>query len=155
MHWVFPASRIQTMERGFDPAKPGLTEFKDAGSFLAVEQDAEELIESKLGERFGVSTFFLMNLTRDPQAWAAVFFTGIVEDSDQLLASRAELADDLRFAAYGAAFPGMTNPPLGAMVIRSASSLSKASKRHPVFERTWEVLKPCSPEKNWVAVIDL
>ena len=63
-----------------------------------------------------------MNLTKDPAAWAAVFFTDIIKQSDELLEARGELRNEIGFAAYGAAELGMSNPPLGAMVVKSPYS---------------------------------
>jgi hypothetical protein len=62
-----------------------MTEWKGAGGFFAVDPDAENYIEEKLGRRFGIPPFFLMNLTKDPTTWSAVFFTGIIDNSDEVL----------------------------------------------------------------------
>jgi predicted NUDIX family NTP pyrophosphohydrolase len=152
---VFPASRLEASERHHDPERGLMTEWKGSGGYFVVAQEAEDYIEATLGERFGVSPFFLMNLTKDPAAWAAVFFTDIIEDSDELLKARAELRDEIGFAAYGTPEPGMRNPPLGAMVVKSAEALNAASSRHEVFRRAWDALQSCAPDKNWVAVVDL
>lgn len=152
---VFPAWRIEASERRYDPASGQMTEWKGAGGSLEVTQEAEEYIDKTLGERFGISPFFLMNLTKDPATWAAVLFTNIIENSDEVLRSRAELRDEIGFAAYGAAQPGMNSPPLGAMVVKSSAALEAASSRHQVFSRAWDALKSCAVDKNWVAVVDL
>ena len=152
---IFPALRVESRERGEDADTGSMTEWEDAGGCFYIEADAEEYISEKLEERFGVGPFFLMNLTQDPQIWAAIFFTEIIKNSDEVLISRAELCDDIRFAAYGEAKPGMINPPLGAMTVRSASALHAASSRHEVFRKAWEALRSCAPEGKWVAVVDL
>ena len=151
---VFPATRLETWERRYDPETGGMTESESAGGFFVIDQDAEEFIESTLGERFGIGSFFLMNLTREPETWAAVFFSEIIRDSDALLEARAELRPELGFAVYGDSQPGMKNPPLGAMVVTSADALRAASTRHEVFRKAWEALKLCSPDRKWVAVVD-
>ncbi len=110
--------------------------------------------ESLLGT-VGISPFFLMNLTRDSEVWAAVFFSDIIKDSDGLLSSRADLREDIRFAAYGETQPGMKNPPLGAMAVRSAEALCAASTRHEVFRKAWDALRSCAPDMKWVAIVDL
>lgn len=152
---VFPAWRIGVSERGVDPRTGRMTEWKDAGGNLEVGPEAESYIEERLGERFGVSPFFLMNLTKDPASWAAVFFTDIIKNSDEVLKARAELGGDLAFAAYGKAEPGMSNPPLGAMVVKSRAALEEAASRHEVFAKAWSALKSCPVHENWVAVVDL
>jgi hypothetical protein len=43
-----------------------------------------------------------MNLTAQPQTWAAVFFTEIIKNSDEVLTARAELRDLIQFAAWHA-----------------------------------------------------
>jgi hypothetical protein len=114
---VFPAWRLETSERRYDPESGQMTAWKGSGGSFEVGLATENYISAALGERFGISpSFFLMNLTNDPATWAAVFFTDIVKQSDELLKARAELRDEIGFAAYGAAEPGMNNPPLGAMV---------------------------------------
>ena len=104
---VFPAWRVEVSERGQDPETGEMTDWRTSGGSLEVEQDAEDFIEETLGERFGVGPFFLMNLTNDPAAWAAVFFTDIIGQSDELLEARGELRNEIGFAAYGEAEPGM------------------------------------------------
>jgi len=96
-----------------------------------------------------------MNLTKDPAVWAAVFFTDIIKQSDEVLEARGELRNEIGFAAYGAAEPGMSNPPLGAMVVKSPTALKAAASRHEVFRKAWDALQSCAPDKNWVAVVDL
>jgi hypothetical protein len=152
---VFPAWRIKTAERSYDAETGGMTQWKDSGGYLAVAQDSENYIETVLGKRFGISPFFLINLTKDPAAWAAVFFTNIIKHSDEVLRARAELRDQIGFAAYGAAEPGMGNPPLGAMVVKSPAALKVAASRHDVFSRAWNALSSCAPDENWVAIVDL
>ena len=98
--------------------------------------------------------FFLMNLTLQP-VWAAVLFTEIIKDSDQILNARAELRDLIQFAAYGDFKRGMPNPPLGAMTVKSAEALKLASARHPVFKKAWDALQSCAPDRSWVAVVEL
>jgi len=146
---------LETWEQRSDPETGGMIEPESAGGFFAIGQDAEEFIESTVGERFGLSSFFLMNLTREPDTWAAVFFSEIIRDSDALLEARGELRPELGFAVYGDSQPGMKNPPLGAMVVKSAEALRVASTRHEVFRKAWEALKLCSPDRKWVAVVDL
>jgi hypothetical protein len=152
---IFPARRVETSERRFDPQTRQMTGWTTADGHFHIEQEAEDFIDETLGRRFGLSPFFLMNLTRDPAAWAAVFFSEIIMDSDLLLSARAELREDIRFAAYGDAQIGMKNPPLGAMVVRSAEVLSLASTRHEVFRKAWDALRSCEPDRKWVAVVDL
>jgi hypothetical protein len=48
-----------------------------------------------------------------------VLFTDIIKQSDELLRARGELRNEIGFAAYGSTEPGMSNPPLGAMVVKS------------------------------------
>ena len=72
-----------------------------------------------------------------------------------MLTARSELREEIRFAAYGTAELGMTNPPLGAMAVRSASALHAASSRHEVFRKAWDALRSSAPEGKWVAVVDL
>ncbi|MGB6950165.1 MAG: hypothetical protein WBD84_13365, partial [Methyloceanibacter sp.] len=142
-------------QRGQNPETGQMTGWKNTDGSLEVEQDAEDFIEETLGERFGVGPFFLMNLTNDPAAWAAVFFTDIIKQSDEVLEARGELRNEIGFAAYGAAEPGMSNPPLGAMVVKSPTALKAAASRHEVFRKAWDALQSCAPDKNWVAVVDL
>ena len=146
---VFPAYRIEIAER-----RPQ-TDWKGKGGYLEVTQDAEDYIDAVVGQRFGVSAFFLMNLTKDPATWAAVFFTDIIKQSDDVLKARGDLGDQIRFAVYGAAQPGMSNPLLGAMVVKSPAALKTAATRHEVFSKAWNALQSCAPDKNWVAIVDL
>lgn len=152
---VFPAWRVETSDRRVDPKTGQMTEWKNTGGNFEVQQDAEDYIEERLGQRFGVSPFFLMNLTKDPASWAAVLFTDIIKQSDEVLRARSELSDQIAFAAYGAVEPGMSNPPLGAMVVKSPAALKAAASRHEVFRKAWNALQACAPDKNWVAVVDL
>jgi hypothetical protein len=96
-----------------------------------------------------------MNLTKDPAAWAAVFFTDIIKHSDEVLRARGDLGTEIAFAAYGKAELGMSNPPLGAMVVKSPAALEAAASRHDVFAKAWGALQSCAPDRNWVAVVDL
>ena len=93
-----------------------------------------------------------MDVTRDPDVWAVVFFTDAIENSEEVLSSRAELRDEIKFAAYGPDEGGDTIPPLGAMVIKNAKALGEASSRHKVFMEAWEALRECSPGGRWVAI---
>jgi hypothetical protein len=124
---------MESSERRQDPETGQMTEWKGAGGWFEVGLDAENYIDKTLGDRFGIGPFFLMNLTKDRATWAAVFFAGIIEHSDELLEARAELRDDIGFATYGVVEPGRNNPPLGAMVVKSAAALNAASSRHKVF----------------------
>ncbi len=151
---VFPAWRIETSERRYDPDDNQMTAWKGSGGYFAVESDVEDYIDEAVGHGVA-SAFFLMNLTKDPDRWAAVFFTDIIPNSDDVLKARAELSDKISFAAYGAAEPGMGNPPLGAAVFNSRTVLETASSRHEVFKKVWDALQSCDPNKNWVAVVDL
>jgi hypothetical protein len=72
-----------------------------------------------------------------------------------VIQARAELADVIRFAGYGAAEPGMNYPPIRAAVINSRAALETASSRHEVFQKLWDALRGCEPDKKWVAVVDL
>lgn len=154
MAMVFPAWRVSESERRIDPETGRLME-NNRGGFFVVEPEAEEYIETTLGKQFGVTPFFLMNLTKDPRTWAAVFFTEIIKDSDEVLTARAELRSEIGFAAYGDAKVGMNNPPLGAMAVMSAAALQQASSRHEVFKQAWDALQSCEAGRKWVAVIDL
>jgi hypothetical protein len=146
---VFPAWRIEESVREKDTATGGITDWKARGrGWLEIDQDATDYIERTLGERFGVDVFFLMNLTARPETWAAVLFTEIIKDADEVLKARAELRDQIRFATYGDAKPGMLNPPLGAMTTNGAEALKLASTRHAVFKKTWDALQACAPDKN-------
>jgi hypothetical protein len=69
--------------------------------------------------------------------------------------ARAELAEAIRLGGYGAAEPGMNYPPIGAAVINSRAALEAASSRHEVFQKMWDALQGCEPDRNWVAVFDL
>ena len=116
---VFEAWRVEDTVRSQEAATGRMTDWKTEATYLVVQQDAEDHIDEILGEEFDIFPFsFLCNLTRDPEVWAAVFFSDIIQDSDEVLRVRNELRDDLRFAAYGPAEPGMSNPPLGAMAVR-------------------------------------
>jgi hypothetical protein len=84
-----------------------------------------------------------------------VFFTSVISNSDEVIQSRAELAEAIRFAGHGATEPGRSYPPFGAAVIYSRSALEAASSRHPVFEKMWDALQSCDPDEKWVAVVDL
>ncbi len=152
---IFPARRVEWSKRRFDPQTRQMTGWTTSDGHFHIEQEAEDFIDETLGRRFSLGPFFLMNLTQDPKAWAGVFFSEIIKDSDLLLSARAELRDDIRFAAYGDAEVGMKNPPLGAMVVSSAEVLSLASTRHEVFRKAWEALRSCEPDRKWVAVVDL
>jgi hypothetical protein len=132
-----------------------MIEGESTGGYFMVTPETEEYIQERLGEQFGVSPFLLMNLTNDRGTWAAVFFSRIIEKSDEVLKARGELRDEIGFAAYGKVEPGMSNPPIGAMAVKSAKALETASKRHDVFAKAWDALRSCSPDENWVALVDL
>jgi hypothetical protein len=103
-----------------------MTDWKQTGSFFEVEQSTHEYIERKTGR----TPFFLMNLTQDPKAWAAVYFTKIIDQSDEVLKVRDELRVEIAFAPYAPVHAGMRNPPLGAMVINRPEDLAVAATRH-------------------------
>jgi hypothetical protein len=132
-----------------------MTEWRESDSWLEIGSEAEAYIIEALDERFGVSPFFLINLTRDPATWAAVLFTDIINDSDEVLRARGDLRGEIGFAAYGPAELGMPNPPLGAMSVKSATALKMASSRHEVFAKAWAALKECAPDRNWIALVEL
>lgn len=155
MSKVFSAVRLEEAQHTLDPATGEMTQWNSIGGFFRIDAVAEDYIEDLLGKKFGVSPFFLMNLTKDRTTWAAVFFTDIISDADMVLRARAELRDDLAFAAYGQATPGMANPPLGAMAVKSPRALEVAAERHVVFRKAWEALQDCSPQGEWVAIVDL
>ena len=48
----------------------------------------------------------------------------------------------------------MGNPPLGAMVVKSAAALKNAATRHEVLSKSWNALQACALDKKWVAVVD-
>jgi hypothetical protein len=148
---VFPAWRLHESQRDVDPRSGQKTEWRPTGSFLEVEEATHDYIREKTGR----GPFFLMNLTQDPRAWAAVYFTKIIEQSDEVLKVRDELGVEIAFAPYGTAQLGMSNPPLGAMVIIRPEDLAAASSHHEVFRKAWGALKPCTRDKQWVAVVDL
>ena len=101
---VFQAWRLGTAKRHHDPETDQMTAWETSRSSLVIEQTGEDYIDESLGERFGFSAFFFLNnLTVDPATWAAIFFTNIIENSDEVLEARAELRDEIRFAAYGTA----------------------------------------------------
>jgi hypothetical protein len=148
---VFPAWRLEEKQRGYDPTIGQMTDWKRTGSFFEVEEATHEYIREKTGR----DPFFLMNLTKDPEAWAAVYFTSIIKKSDEGLKVRDDLGVEISFAAYGKVERAMTNPPLGAMVVLRPEDLAAASLRHEVFRKAWEALKSCARDKHWVAVVDL
>jgi hypothetical protein len=148
---VFPAWRLGIIERRYDPATGQMTEWTDTGSYFEVEEATHDYIIEKTGQR----PPFLMSLTRDPGAWAAVFFTRTIERSDEVLRVRDELGAQIAFAAYDETELGMSNPPLGAMVVNRPADLAAASSRHEVFRTAWDALKSFAHDKQWVAVVDL
>ncbi len=125
---VFPAWSMRTATRRGDPATGQMIE-EDARHSLELEEDAQDYIHETLNERFGVNAFYLMHLTREP-AWAAVLFTGVIKNSDEILKARGELREEIKFGPYGEVQPGMSNPPIGAMIVKSKSVLHAASSRH-------------------------
>jgi hypothetical protein len=150
---VFPAQRLQIRERRYDAEKKRIIEI-DKGSYLAVDSVADEYIDEAIAHRWA-SAMILTRITKDPGSWAAVFFTSVISNSDEVMQARGELSDAIRFAGYGAAEPGMSYPPLGAAVINSRDALDAASSRHEVFQKMWDALRDCEPNRNWVAVVDL
>ena len=155
MNRVFPAFKYRRHREGIPSERPPPPELA-SDTYLYVLDEAEDFIRHQIGQRFRFSPFFfLANLTSRVDCWAAVFFTEIIKNSDEVLAVRAELRPDLGFAAYGDAETGMSNPPIGAMDVRSKASLKKAADRHPVYRAAWDTLAACSEDTNWVAVVDL
>jgi hypothetical protein len=153
---VFPAQRVEcSSTRGLDPSSGRMTERKNEGGYFVVEEAAADFIDEILGDHVRSSAFYLMNLTEDPQAWAAVFFSDIIKNADEVLDARAELRDDIAFAAYGKAEVGIDNPALGAMVVKNPEALRVASSRHEIFQKAWDALQSCSPNRNWVAIVVL
>ncbi len=152
---VFEAYPVATSERRYDADAGQMTEWKKSGGGFEITIEAEDYIHNLLGARFAVGPFFVSNLTSDPASWAAVLFTDIIKESGEVLKARAELRDEIAFAAYGKAEPGMSNPPLGAMVVKTPAALETASSRHEVFRKAWTALQSCSPHKYWVAVVDI
>jgi hypothetical protein len=75
--------------------------------------------------------------------------------SDEVMQARAELAEATRIAGCGATEPGMRYPPFGAAVINCRAALETASSRLEVFQKMWDALRTCEPDKKWVAVVDL
>ncbi len=51
---VFSARRVETSERRHDPQTRQMTEWRSAGGYFQIEQEAEDFIEDTLGQRFGV-----------------------------------------------------------------------------------------------------
>jgi hypothetical protein len=147
---VFPAWRLEESQRGVDADTGQMRELKRT-NFLEVEETTHDYIRQTTGQ----SPFFLMNLTEGFDAWAAVYFTKIIERSDSVLRVRDELRVDIAFAAYGEAEPGMSNPPLGAMVVKRPEDLAAASLRHEVFREAWNALQSCAQDEHWVAIVDL
>lgn len=153
---VFQAWRIDMHVRHYDPQRKKITKKQEkAGSLALDDSDESLLIEQLLEYGVEIGPFFLMNLTNNPGTWAAVFFSKIIPNSDEVLEIRGEFRSQIGFAAYGPAEVGMQNPPIGAMVIRSASALQALSSRHEVYRRAWEALKDKSPDLNWVAVVEI
>ena len=152
---VFLALRWEGWTRGYAPEIGQTGEWRRSG-FLDIGPEGDAYLAEKFeGRGFGVSPSFLMDVTPDPDVWAVVFFTDVIENADEVLSSRAELRDQIKFAAYGADKGDDTIPPLGAMVIRSAKALEEASSRHKVFMKAWEALREYSPGGRWVAIVDL
>lgn len=156
MNRIFPATKVYTTNRAQNPRTgqldPGVTEYKG----FCIQDDHEALISASLGERFGFWTHgFLANLTKDEPVWAAVFFTDTIKDSDAAMDARGELRSQLRFAPYGPAELGMSNPPLGALEVKSKYALKLAAERHPAFAAAWSVLEACSEHTNWVAMVEV
>jgi hypothetical protein len=149
---VFPARRLEERERRYDAESKGINE-TDRGSYLAVDTDADEYIDEAIGHRW-MSAVFLQHLTADPKSWAAVFFTSVISNPDEVIQTRGEFADAIRFAGYGTVEPGMSYPPFGAAVINSRDALEAASSRHEVFQKMWDALRGCEPDRNWVAVVE-
>jgi hypothetical protein len=150
---VFPARRLEVRERRYDAETKRVIEI-DKGSYLAVDTDADEYIDEAINHRW-MSAITLTRITKDPGTWAAVFFTSVISNSDEVMQARGEQAEAVRFAGYGATEPGMSYPPFGAAVINSRAALEAASSRHEVFQKMWDALRDCEPDKNWVAVFEL
>jgi hypothetical protein len=66
---------VEEFSRGQEAQIGGMTAWENASGFFHGQQEAEDYIEATLVARFGVSPFFLMNLTQDQDTWAAVFIT--------------------------------------------------------------------------------
>jgi hypothetical protein len=147
---VFNAWRLIETVRGVDPKTGEMTEM-GKNSFFVVDEATETYIREKTGR----NSFFLMNVTSDPATWAVVFFTTIIERTDEVLKVRDELNAQIRFVAEGEPKPGMKYPPFGTMLVNRPEELAAASSRHEVFQKAWDALKACAPDKEWVAVIDL
>ena len=148
---VFPAYAIVEEGRKYDDKTDRMRDWEKTDEWLQVDYAGAKYIEKNLGDY--VDDFFLMNLTRE-LPWAAVLFTSIIKNSDEVLKARAELRDALKFASYGPSEPGMPNPPVGALVVKSSDALKVASSRHPIFTKSWNALQACAPDDNWIAVVD-
>ncbi len=148
---VFPAYAIVEKGRKYDDKTDRMTDWEKTGGWLQVHDAGAEYIEKNLGDY--VDDFFLMSLTRE-LPWAAVLFTSIIKNSNAVLKARAESRDALKFANYGSSEPGMPNPPVGALVVKRSDALKVASFRHPIFTKSWNALQACSPDENWIAVVD-
>jgi hypothetical protein len=148
---VFPAQRLLTWERRYDVERKRIIE-TDKKSYLWVDSDADAYIDEAIAHRW-LSAITLTSITKDPASWAAVFFTTVISNSDEVIQARAELAEAIRFGGYGATQPGMNYPPFGVAVINSRAALEAASSRHEVFQKMWDALQGCEPDKNWVAIV--
>lgn len=153
MDLVFPAQRIveTTLTANANSNQP-LKSLSSRGYFVLDPTD-EELLFSKIKPE--ITIFFLWNMTENRDVWSVVFFSEPIKGSSKVLEARANLRDQLVFAAYGNVTPGMIDPPLGAFAIQSKSSLEAGATRHPIFARAWKLLKDKTENANWVTLIDI
>jgi hypothetical protein len=154
---VFEARRLQQETWALDHESGRRVRQEEVKSFFDVESAGEDYLNEVIGPIVGETdmTFFLWNLADAPETWAVVFYNRILKDPHAVMEARAELRSDLPFTTYGKAEAGMANPPLGAMAVLSRDALMRAAPRHRVFQKAWDLLAPCDPNRHWVCVVDL
>ncbi len=127
---------------------------------LQIPEEAMNLLAPIL-EPYGQSPYFyfdkiVFNNRTVPVPWAFVCLDSEHSIAGHIATKRPPEAG-IQFTQYQpmpVPIPPDFVPNVGTLVFGDKRGLELASCQSLIFEKAWEVLKNCSPEKNWLVILD-
>ena len=125
---------------------------------LQISEEAMSLLDPIL-EPYGQSPYFFFDkivFANRTVPWAFVCLDSQHPIAGHIATKRPPEAG-IQFTQYQpmpAPIPNDFVPSVGTLVFGDKRGLELASCQSLIFEKAWEVLKNCSPEKNWLVILD-